>query len=98
AAVQGVRTPVARPLVPEIELPAIVGGRYRLEEVRGGGGMAKVYRAVDLNLEREVAVKMINADLRAEPEFDRRFRQEARIVSQLSDPHIVTVHDFGIDT
>jgi serine/threonine protein kinase len=60
--------------------------------------MAKVYRAVDQTLEREVAVKIINADLRADPEFDARFQREARIASQLSDPHIVVVHDYGIDT
>jgi hypothetical protein len=75
----------------------VVGGRYRLTEVRGGGGMARVYRAVDITLEREVAVKVINAELRAEQEFDARFAREARIASQLADPHIVVVHDFGLD-
>jgi tRNA A-37 threonylcarbamoyl transferase component Bud32 len=81
----------------EIQLPAVVGGRYRLEAVRGGGGMAKVYRAIDITLEREVAIKLINPELRAEPEFDARFQREARIASQLADPHIVVVHDFGLD-
>jgi serine/threonine protein kinase len=81
----------------ELELPLVVGGRYRLMELRGGGGMAKVYRAVDVTLEREVAVKLINPDLRRENEFDTRFQREARIASQLNDPHIVVVHDFGID-
>jgi serine/threonine protein kinase len=99
--VSTVRTPAGdfelRPQPREIPLPAMVGGRYRLEELRGGGGMAKVYRAVDVTLEREVAVKLINPDLRSEPEFDARFQREARIASQLSDPHIVVVHDFGID-
>jgi hypothetical protein len=82
----------------EIPLPAVVGNRYRLLELRGGGGMAKVYRATDMTLEREVAVKLINPDLRSETEFDTRFQREARIASQLADPHIVVVHDFGIDT
>jgi eukaryotic-like serine/threonine-protein kinase len=82
----------------DIELPVVVGGRYRLEEFRGSGGMARVYRAVDLTLEREVAVKLMNTKLRAETEFDARFQREARIVSQLSDPHIVAVHDFGLDS
>src|SRR5919202_671256 len=86
-----------RPAARAIELPAVVGGRYQLTELRGGGGMAKVYRGVDLTLEREVAVKLINPELRAEPEFDARFQREARIASQLADPHIVVVHDFGID-
>ncbi len=85
------------PASKELELPLVVGGRYRLTELRGGGGMAKVYRAIDVTLEREVAVKLINADLRHESEFDTRFQREARIASQLNDPHIVVVHDFGID-
>ncbi len=78
-------------------MPLLVGGRYRLSELRGGGGMAKVYRAVDVTLEREVAVKLINPELLNEAEFDQRFQREARIASQLSDPHIIVVHDFGID-
>jgi serine/threonine-protein kinase len=82
---------------PALSLPLVLGNRYRLVEARGGGGMAQVYRAVDQTLEREVAVKLINPDLRAEPEFDARFQREARIASQLNDPHIVVVHDFGID-
>ena len=81
----------------EIALPVVVGGRYRLVEMRGGGGMAKVYRAIDVTLEREVAVKLINPELRQDEEFDARFQREARIASQLADPHIVVVHDFGID-
>ena len=80
-----------------IDLPIVVGGRYRLEKLLGGGGMAKVYRGVDQTLEREVAVKLISPELRADPEFDARFQREAKIASQLSDPHIIVVHDFGID-
>jgi serine/threonine protein kinase len=82
---------------PELQLPVVVGGRYRLTEIRGGGGMAKVYRAVDVTLDRVVAVKLINPELRNDAEFDARFAREARIASQLTDPHIVVVHDFGID-
>jgi serine/threonine protein kinase len=81
----------------DIALPVTVGGRYRLEEKRGGGGMAKVYRAIDTNMDREVAVKLINQELRSDPEFDARFQREARIASQLADPHIVVVHDYGLD-
>jgi tRNA A-37 threonylcarbamoyl transferase component Bud32 len=86
-----------RPITRELELPTVLGGRYRLTQFMGGGGMAKVYKAIDITLEREVAVKLINPELRAEPEFDARFQREARIASQLSDPHIVVVHDFGLD-
>jgi serine/threonine-protein kinase len=80
-----------------VQLPVVVGNRYKLLEVRGGGGMAKVYRATDQTLERDVAVKLINPELRDDPEFDARFQREAKIASQLSDPHIVVVHDFGLD-
>jgi serine/threonine protein kinase len=97
AGASSIETPTGRPKSQELQLPVVVGNRYRLVEMRGGGGMAKVYRAVDQTLERDVAVKLINQELRSEPEFDARFHREARIVSQLSDPHIVVVHDFGID-
>src|SRR5579872_3091204 len=80
-----------------IDLPITVGGRYRLDRLLGGGGMAKVYRGVELTLERDVVVKLINPELRADPEFVARFAREAKIASQLSDPHIIVVHDFGID-
>jgi serine/threonine-protein kinase len=98
AAAANVKTPATRPSKREtLDLPVTVGNRYRLTEFRGGGGMARVYRAVDTTLERDVAVKLINQDLRAEPEFDARFQREARIASQLADPHIIVVHDFGLD-
>jgi serine/threonine protein kinase len=99
AAASGLRTPTAAMPTQKLTLalPVTVGNRYKLTEARGGGGMAKVYRATDLTLEREVAVKLINPELRLDPEFDARFQREARIASQLSDPHIVVVHDFGID-
>lgn len=98
AALSGVPTPAtALPSQSDMELPTIVGGRYRLVAVRGGGGMARVYQAVDQTLEREVAVKLISPQLRNDPEFDARFQREARIASKLQDPHIIVVHDFGID-
>ncbi len=98
AATSTVPTPTTpgRPASADLQLPIVVGGRYRLLELRGGG-MAKVYRAVDLTLDRTVAVKLINPELRNDPEFDARFQREARIASQLTDPHIIVVHDFGID-
>ena len=92
-------TGVPAPIGPNgaVPLPLLVGGRYRLEHVRGGGGMAVVYEAVDITLERRVAVKLLHPDLRKDPQFDSRFQREARIASQLADPHIIVVHDFGID-
>lgn len=81
----------------DIALPATLGRRYRLTAKVGGGGMAVVYQAHDTHLDREVAVKVIAAKLRQEPDFDARFRREAQILSRLRDPHVVVVHDFGLD-
>lgn len=76
---------------------ALLNNRYQLLEPLGSGGMAQVYRARDLMLERFVAVKVLRANYSSDQEFQDRFRQEARSVANLSHPNIVTVHDFGID-
>src|SRR5437899_2008742 len=68
---------------PPLQLPAVVGGRFRLVERRGSGGMATVYRAIDTHLDREVAIKLIKQELRVEAKFDVRFQREARILSSL---------------
>jgi serine/threonine protein kinase len=73
----------------------ILTGRYRLEERLGSGGMAVVYRAQDLTLERKVAIKILRKDYSDNNEFKERFRQEAKAAANLSHPNIVTVHDFG---
>jgi len=59
--------------------------------------MAEVYRARDLSLERYVAIKILRDEHSSEPEFQDRFRQEAKAAANLSHPNIVTVHDFGFD-
>jgi serine/threonine protein kinase len=74
----------------------ILNNRYRLEERLGSGGMAMVYRARDLTLERTVAVKLLRKNLSENSEFRSRFHQEAKAAANLSHPNIVTVHDFGI--
>lgn len=76
---------------------ALLNNRYQLLEPLGSGGMAQVYRARDLMLERFVAVKVLRANYSADEEFQARFRQEAKAVANLSHPNIVTVHDFGLD-
>lgn len=78
-------------------MPILLNNRYQLEVPQASGGMATVYRAVDLMLERTVAVKVLRADLSEDPEFRDRFRQEAKAAANLSHPNIVTVHDFGLD-
>lgn len=73
----------------------ILNNRYRLEDRLGAGGMAMVYRARDLTLERTVSIKVLRKDYSDDPEFRRRFHQEAKAAANLSHPNIVTVHDFG---
>jgi serine/threonine-protein kinase len=58
--------------------------------------MADVFRARDLMLARDVAIKVLRKDYSANPDFQDRFRQEARAAANLSHPNIVTVHDFGL--
>jgi hypothetical protein len=70
--------------------------QYRLDEIIGQGGMGVVYRALDTNLERVVAVKVLSSTLRDDPEFVARFRQEARIQAGLNHPNIATLFDFFI--
>jgi serine/threonine-protein kinase len=75
----------------------LLNQRYQLLERLGSGGMAEVYRARDLMLERSVAIKVLRADYSSDKEFQERFRQEARAAANLSHPNIVTVHDFGLE-
>lgn len=69
------------------------GGRYALLDVLGEGGMGTVYRARDAELAREVAVKVLRGQ--GDPAWLGRFRQEARVIAELTHPGIVPVHDAG---
>jgi serine/threonine-protein kinase len=80
-----------------MEETRLLNNRYQLLEALGKGGMAFVYRARDLMLERYVAVKILREDYSRDPAFQERFRQEAKAAANLSHPNIVTVHDFGLD-
>ena len=80
-----------------MEEPKILNKRYQLLDPLGKGGMAFVYRARDLLLERLVAVKVLREDYSGDPAFQDRFRQEAKAAANLSHPNIVTMHDFGLD-
>ena len=79
------------------EIGSILGGRYRLLELLGQGGMARIYRARDAQLDRDVAVKLLRLEFGRDPDFLSRFRDEARAAASLSHPNIVAVHDFGED-
>lgn len=74
---------------------SIINGRYELISQLGSGGMAVIYKAVDLALGRTVAVKVLRPGYTDDPSFLIRFQNEARAVANLSHPNIVTVHDVG---
>ena len=77
--------------------PHVLGGRYSLAETIGVGGMAEVFRGTDIRLGRDVAVKVLRADLARDPSFQGRFRREAQAAASLNAPCIVSVYDTGED-
>jgi serine/threonine protein kinase len=72
-------------------------GPYQLGPVIGAGGMGEVYRARDSRLGRDVAIKILPAEVAADPDRLRRFEQEARAAAALNHPNILSVHDVGTD-
>ncbi len=79
------------------EIGTILGGRYRLVELLGQGGMATIFRALDTQLGRDVAVKLLRPEYLRDPDFSSRFRQEAQAAASLTHPNVVTVFDYGED-
>lgn len=77
------------------EEPRIIAERYRVDDLIGHGGMAKVYRGYDLTLGRDVAIKILDPDLARDTAFRNRFRLEAQAASRMSHPSIVRVYDAG---
>ena len=77
--------------------PRLLGDRYELEGVVGRGGMAEVYQARDLRLDRTVAIKTLRTDLARDQTFQARFRREAQSAASLNNPTIVAVYDTGED-
>lgn len=70
-------------------------GRYRLIELLGRGGMGEVWRAHDETIDRAVALKLLLPHYATDPEFNERFRREARAAARLDDPHVVPIYDVG---
>ncbi len=81
--------------VPPTPAPEVIDGRYELGALLGRGGMGEVREGLDNRLGRAVAVKLLRADLAAEPELRRRFEVEARAAAGLSHPNVVAVYDTG---
>jgi eukaryotic-like serine/threonine-protein kinase len=78
--------------------PRLLGGRYELDGIVGRGGMAEVFRARDIRLDRVVAVKTLRDDLARDATFQARFRREAQSAASLNHPSIVAVYDTGEDS
>ncbi len=77
--------------------PRLLGGRYELDGIVGRGGMAEVFRARDIRLDRIVGVKTLRNDLARDQTFQARFRREAQSAASLNHPSIVAVYDTGED-
>ncbi len=72
-----------------------LGGRYEIITRIGGGGMALVYKAHDILLNRKVAVKILRQQFVHDEDFIRRFRREAQSAAALSHPNVVSIYDVG---
>jgi serine/threonine protein kinase len=70
-------------------------GPYELRSLIGTGGTGEVYRAYDTVKDRTVAVKLLRAEMSADPGFQQRFYRECRAAARLQEPHVIPVHDFG---
>ncbi|MET7990574.1 Stk1 family PASTA domain-containing Ser/Thr kinase [Amycolatopsis sp. NPDC005232] len=75
--------------------PRLLSNRYELGETLGYGGMSEVHHGLDVRLGREVAIKVLRADLARDPQFQERFRREAQNAAALNHPAIVAVYDTG---
>ena len=79
----------------ELRSGDILAGRFRIESMLGIGGMGVVYRAYDLSLDVDVALKLLRPELARRPEAFERFRQELLLARQVSSPHVVRIHDIA---
>src|SRR5580658_3571469 len=77
------------------QTPRVLSGRYELSHLVARGGMAEVYRAHDLLLDRPVALKVLFPELSVDRAFVERFRREAKAAANLSHPNIVSIYDWG---
>ena len=76
-------------------LPRVIDGKYRVDRALGRGGMGAVYRARDMRLDRDVAIKVVRGELLADADARARFRREAQVVARLQHPGVVAVFDYG---
>lgn len=74
-----------------------IADRYVVVERLASGGMGAIYRAVQLPVERSVALKVLHAEVERSSSGRERFRREAKAISRLNHPNVITLHDFGFD-
>ena len=79
----------------DVALGSVIGERYRIESILGVGGMGVVYRATDLALDVPVALKLLRPELAHRQDAFDRFRQELLLARQVSNPHVVRIHDLA---
>jgi serine/threonine protein kinase len=75
---------------------SIFAGRYKILNLIGGGGMGSVYKALDLTLNRQVALKLLHRNLLPDKQTLVRFQQEARVIGRIKHPGVIAVYDFGL--
>jgi serine/threonine-protein kinase len=83
--------------VPDPFIGRTLNGRYEMLSRLGAGGVGVVYQGRQVQLDRPVAIKVLQQSAAASPEWRRRFEREARVLSALAHPNVVPVTDFGID-
>ena len=85
--------------VAEVEEGGLMGeileGKYLVKSVLGSGAMGTIYRAFQVSMRRDVAIKVLNRSMASDPDLSGRFIREAVALSQVSHPHIVTIFDQG---
>ena len=92
------RAPFERPDEEITRLRRATGNRYRVLRRLGGGGMADVYVAEQVQLSRRVVIKVLHPHLARDAEVAERFRREAEAAAKLVHPHICCIHDYGATT
>jgi serine/threonine-protein kinase len=80
--------------VAEISIGSVLAG-YRIEGLAGEGGMGRVYRATQMGLNRQVALKLIMPELATEPDFRARFERESRLTASIEHPNVIPVYEAG---